>query len=79
MVIEDWQKTPIYSILVNDQRERDAMLKCLNKATINRLASDLVERREFTDRVELREKNKNKKNLKLMQFIRQEIDSEEEE
>ena len=54
MVIEDWFKTPIYSIMIKNMSERDGLIKCLNKATINRLAQDYVERREFMDRVKLR-------------------------
>ena len=38
MVIEDWFKTPIYSVMMKDMSDRDALIKCLNKVTIHRLA-----------------------------------------
>lgn len=54
MVIQDWIKTPIYHILTRDMDKQKAIFKYCNKATLNKLAGDLRERKEFEERTELR-------------------------
>ena len=54
MVIHDWQKTPIYHILTRDMNRAKALFKYCNKTTLNKLAGNLRERREFEERTELR-------------------------
>ena len=54
MVIHDWGKSPIYSILQRGTEELKAITKYCNKATLNRLAGDLRERKEYEERTELR-------------------------
>ena len=54
MVIHDWAKTPIYHMLTRDVEQLKALMKYCNKTTLNRLARDLKEKREFEERTELR-------------------------
>ena len=56
MVIHDWSKTPIYHILTRGTDVAKAIFKFCNKTTLNKLAGDLRERREFEERTELRQK-----------------------
>ena len=50
MVIHDWAMTPIYLILTRDMDVKKALFKCCNKKTLQRLASNLKERRDFEER-----------------------------
>ena len=56
MVIHDWSKTPIYHILTRGTDVAKAIFKFCNKTTLNKLAGDLRERREFEERTELRQR-----------------------
>lgn len=63
MVILDWTKTPIFHILTRDVNTLKAICKYTNKETINRLAGDLRERKEFEERTNIRQRrayNRNK-------------------
>jgi len=54
MVIQDWQKTPIYHIHMRKMKVDKAIVRYCNKTSLNRLAGDLRERNEFEERAELR-------------------------
>jgi len=56
MVIHDWIKTPIYHILTRKIDVAKSLFKYCNKATLNKLAGDLRERREFEERTEIRQR-----------------------
>ena len=56
MVIHDWTKTPIHHILTRSMDVARAIIKYCNKTTLNRLAGDLRERREFEERTEIRQR-----------------------
>lgn len=56
MVIHDWAKTPIYHILTRGMDVTKALLKYCNKTSMNKLAGDLRERREFEERTEIRKR-----------------------
>ena len=58
MVIHDWAKTPIYQILTREWDVLKAIKKYCNKTTLNRLAGNLREMREFEERTELRARRK---------------------
>ena len=54
MVIQDWGKSPIFSIIQRGTDDLKAILKYCNKATLNRLAGDLRERKEYEERTVIR-------------------------
>ena len=56
MVIHDWTKTPIHHILTRSMDVARAIIRYCNKTTLNRLAGDLRERREFEERTEIRQR-----------------------
>ena len=56
MVIHDWSKTPIYHILTRGMDVAKSIIRFCNKTTLNKLAGDLRERREFEERTELRKR-----------------------
>ena len=54
MIIHDWAKTPIYHMLTRGIDVHRALMKYCNKATLNKLAGDLRERKDFEERTEIR-------------------------
>lgn len=56
MVIHDWQKTPIYHILMRDMPIDRAIIRFCNKASLDRLANELRERIDIQEKAEARAK-----------------------
>ena len=79
MVIHDWAKTPIYHMLTRDVEQLKALMKYCNKTTLNRLARDLKEKREFEERTELRARRQYVANRQKNPFLARDSDSDSDE
>jgi len=75
MVIHDWAQTPIYHILMNNMDPLKAITKYCNKTTLNRLAGDLRERKEFEERAEMRARRQYLSNKMRNPFLERDSDS----
>ena len=76
MVIHDWAKTPIYHILTREMDVLKALMRYCNKTTLNRLAGDLRELREFEERTELRARRQHVQNRQKNPFLARDSDSD---
>mmetsp|Transcript_20323 Transcript_20323/g.27478 ORF Transcript_20323/g.27478 Transcript_20323/m.27478 type:complete len:162 (-) Transcript_20323:759-1244(-) len=75
MIIHDWSKTPIYNILMRNIGTAKAIIRYCNKTSLNRLAADLRERKEFEERAEIRAKREYQRNRVRNPFLVQDSDS----
>ena len=75
MVIHDWQKTPVYHILMRSMPLDKAIIRYCNKTSLNRLAADLRERKEFEERAEIRAKREYQRNRVRNPFLIEDSDS----
>lgn len=78
MTIEDWYKTPIYNILTRDMDVQKALFKYCNKATLNKLAGDLRERKEFEERTEIRAKRDHAEKRQKNPFLAKDSDTSDD-
>lgn len=79
MVIQDWAKSPIFAILQRGKDELKAILMYCNKATLNRLAGDLRERKEYEERTELKNRRERTANKQKNPFFAADSDSSQED